>query len=193
MVKPAAAAAAGSRPAVFLDRDGVVVVPEFRCGRSYAPKTLHTFRLYNSAARELDRLKQARYLLVVVTNQPDVGRGDIAPEVLDEMHRRLAAELPVDLVETCIHEGKDSCACRKPKPGMLLAAAAKLNIDLTASFMVGDRTSDVEAGCAAGCRTVFIDRQYKEPKPAHCTFKVRSLAEAVDAILTTADHGGCGG
>ncbi len=94
----AAVEACGPHAAVFLDRDGVLVVPEFRDGRSYAPTTLEAFRLYGSAARELGRLKEAGYLLVVVTNQPDVGRGVIAPSVLEAMHRRLAAELPIDLI-----------------------------------------------------------------------------------------------
>ena len=186
----AAAEACGQHAAVFLDRDGVLVVPEFRDGRSYAPTTLGAFRLYGSAARELGRLKKAGYLLVVVTNQPDVGRGVIAPSVLEAMHRRLATELPIDLIRACIHDGKDGCACRKPKPGMLLAAAELLNIDLGASFMVGDRASDIEAGCIAGCRTVFIDLGYNETKPPQCTFRVRSLGQAVDAVLNSADREG---
>jgi D-glycero-D-manno-heptose 1,7-bisphosphate phosphatase len=185
-----AAAPRRARAAVFLDRDGVLVIPEFRGGRSYAPVTIATFRLYDSAARQLGRLKEAGYLLVVVTNQPDVGRGIIAPGVLDEMHDRLAAALPVDLITSCIHEAKDACACRKPKPGMLLAAAEQLNIDLSASIMVGDRASDIEAGCAAGCRTVFIDLGYDEPRPAQCDFMVRSLGEAVDAVLASAETRG---
>jgi D-glycero-D-manno-heptose 1,7-bisphosphate phosphatase len=178
------------RAAVFLDRDGVLVVPEIRDGRSYAPKTIEGFQLYDSAAWDLGRLKDAGYLLVVVTNQPDVGRGIIAPDVLEAMHRRLAAGLPIDMIRACIHDGKDGCACRKPKPGMLLAAAELLNIDLGASFMVGDRASDIEAGCMAGCRTVFIDLGYNEAKPPRCTFLVRSLCQAVDAVLNSADREG---
>jgi D-glycero-D-manno-heptose 1,7-bisphosphate phosphatase len=173
----------GSRAAVFLDRDGVIVVPEFRDGRSYAPRTIEAFSIYDSAAHELARLKAAGYLLIVVTNQPDVGRGIVPPEVLDEMHRRIEAELPIDLISACIHEETDSCACRKPKPGMLLAAAEEFEIDLASSIMVGDRASDVEAGAAAGCRTVFIDLGYREQKPVASTLTVRSLGEAVDGIL----------
>jgi D-glycero-D-manno-heptose 1,7-bisphosphate phosphatase len=171
------------QPAVFLDRDGVLVVPEIRDGRTYAPTTIETFHLYDTAAQNLVKLKNAGYLLVVVTNQPDVGRCIIAPDALEAMHRRLAAELPVDMIRACVHDGKDGCLCRKPKPGMLLDAARLLNIDLQASFMVGDRASDIEAGCAAGCRTVFIDLGYAERKPTRCTFRVRSLEEAVDAVL----------
>ena len=173
----------GPRAAVFLDRDGVLVVPEIRDGRTYAPTTIETFQLYSSAARNLCRLKEAGYLLVVVTNQPDVARGIIAPSVLEAMHRKLALELPVDMIRTCVHDGKDGCLCRKPRPGMLLAAAKLLHIDLEASFMIGDRASDIEAGCMAGCRTVFIDLDYAEPKPTRCTSRVRSLTGAVDVVL----------
>jgi D-glycero-D-manno-heptose 1,7-bisphosphate phosphatase len=175
-----------ARPAVFLDRDGVIVVPEFRDGRSFAPRTVAAFEIYEAAAHHLTRLKQAGYLLVVVTNQPDVARGLIPPEALETMHHRLRSALPIDLLLVCPHDNHHRCACRKPKPGMLFDAAARLNIDLGASTMVGDRISDIEAGQAAGCRTAFIDLDYRDPKPSDATFMVRSLGEAVDAILRAA-------
>ncbi|MGZ8403029.1 MAG: D-glycero-alpha-D-manno-heptose-1,7-bisphosphate 7-phosphatase [Rhodoplanes sp.] len=172
-----------NRPAVFLDRDGVIVVPEFRDGRSFAPTRLEQFRIYPTAAENLQRLKAAGYMLIVVTNQPDIGKGVIPRPVVDKMHRRLVRELPVDLIKMCAHAQSAGCECRKPKPGMLLAAAAELDVDLTRSVMVGDRKSDVEAGRAAGCRTVFIDLDYTEPRPSNADVTVRSIAEAADAIL----------
>jgi D-glycero-D-manno-heptose 1,7-bisphosphate phosphatase len=173
-----------SARAVFLDRDGVIVTPEFRDGRSFAPKTLDAFRLYDSAPECLRSLKQAGFLLVVVTNQPDVGKGEIAPETLDEMHRRMREALPIDDVRVCTHTREDGCACRKPRPGMLLGAAAALGIALDRSFMIGDRESDVAAGRAAGCRTIFIDLDYAaEPKPRDAHFRVRSLEQATACIL----------
>lgn len=171
------------RPAIFLDRDGVLVVPVLRDGRWVAPRALDSFKLYDDAAHQLARLKDAGYLLVVITNQPDIARGLMRAEVLEEMHRRLAAALPVDLILTCPHDNQDRCACRKPEPGMLLEAAGRLNIDLPASTIVGDRTSDIEAGRAAGCQAVFIDLGAGGPKPSDRTTIVRSLGEAVDAIL----------
>lgn len=170
-------------PAVFLDRDGVIVVPEFRDGRSFAPTQIEQFQIYSSAAEHLHRLKNAGYRIVVVTNQPDIGRGIIPVAIVDEMHRRLCEELPIDLIKVCAHTTADGCKCRKPKPGMLLEAAAELGIDLSRSFMVGDRKSDVEAGRAAGCRTVFIDLGYTEPRPCDMDVTVRSIKEAADAIL----------
>ena len=108
------------RPAIFLDRDGVLVIPEFRDGRSYAPRKLLDFRIYSGAAESAGRLKDAGYTLVVVTNQPDVGNGLVDRSVVEEMHQKLRASVPVDAVEVCYHTTADNCDCRKPKPGMLL-------------------------------------------------------------------------
>jgi D-glycero-D-manno-heptose 1,7-bisphosphate phosphatase len=170
--------------AVFLDRDGVIVVPEFRDGRSFAPVSLRGYRFYPEVPAALSRLRAAGYLLVVVTNQPEVGRGLIAEEVLTEMHRRLQASFAVDSIKVCRHTAEDGCNCRKPRPGMLIEAASELGISLPDSYMVGDRAIDVEAGRAAGCRTVFIDLGYTgEPKPDRPSFTVSSIGQAADVIL----------
>jgi D-glycero-D-manno-heptose 1,7-bisphosphate phosphatase len=172
------------RRAVFLDRDGVLVVPEMRDGRSFAPRRLENFHFYPDAKAALDRLKGAGYLVVVVTNQPEVGNGLISHSTMEQMHDRLWQELPIDWIEVCCHTQADGCACRKPKPGMLLNAAHQCGIDLKNSFMIGDRASDVAAGVAAGCETVFIDLDYvSEPKPESFTHRVRSIAEAAEIIL----------
>jgi D-glycero-D-manno-heptose 1,7-bisphosphate phosphatase len=181
MVSPAR----GSRPAVFLDRDGVIVIPEFRDRRSFAPRRVADFRLYPEAAASLQRLKRAGFLLAVVTNQPDVGHGLIPRSEVDAMHAIMTRELPLDAVKACYHRQADPCDCRKPKPGMLLEAADELGIDLARSFMVGDRGSDVAAGRAAGCTTVFIDLDYAEPPPDAPDHIVHSIAEAADIIIET--------
>jgi len=175
---------AGGRKAVFLDRDGVIVVPEFREGRSFAPVRLEDYRFYPQVPGALARLKSAGYLLIVVTNQPEVGRGLIAEQVHAEMHRRLLASFPVDTIKVCRHTAADGCNCRKPKPGMLLEAARELGISLPDSYMVGDRASDVEAGRAAGCQTVFVDLGYtKEQRADRPSFIVSSIDQAADVIL----------
>jgi transaldolase len=173
-----------ARRAVFLDRDGVLVVPQMRDGRSFAPRHIDDFDLYPDASVALDRLKRAGYLLVVVTNQPDVGHGLISASTIDAMHERLRRELPIDRIEVCGHTQTQDCPCRKPKPGMLLNAARDCGIDLKKSFMVGDRASDVAAGLAAGCSTIFIDHDYvSEAKPKSSDHSVRSITEAADIIL----------
>jgi D-glycero-D-manno-heptose 1,7-bisphosphate phosphatase len=174
---------AGGARAVFLDRDGVLVVPEFRDGRSYAPRRLADFRLYDRADYWLARMKDAGFRLVVVTNQPDVGSGLIDPTVIEEMHRRLAEALPVDAIEACYHRQSDGCDCRKPKPGMLRRAAERLSLDCRHSFMIGDRAGDVAAGRAAGCTTIFIDLGYVDEHPERPDFTVSSLAEAARIVL----------
>lgn len=179
-----ATATGGGRKAVFLDRDGVLVIPEFRNGRSYAPRRLDAYALYDEAGPCLARLKAAGFLLVVVTNQPDVGAGLVSPRDLDDMHRQLRDALPVDGIETCTHTAEQRCECRKPRPGMLLRAAERLGIDLARSFMVGDRASDAAAGVAAGCRTAFLDLSYTaEAAPEHADFRATSLPAITEWIL----------
>jgi D-glycero-D-manno-heptose 1,7-bisphosphate phosphatase len=168
--------------AVFLDRDGVLVETFVRENRAYAATRLEDFRLVDNAAAEMERLCEAGLAPIVVTNQPDVARGLIAPETLATMHARLAAALPLLDIFVCTHDASAACACRKPKPGLLEAAAAKWDIDLQRSFMVGDRGSDVEAGRAAGCRTILIERPYSGT--ARPDARVASLANAVDVILS---------
>jgi D-glycero-D-manno-heptose 1,7-bisphosphate phosphatase len=169
--------------AVFLDRDGVIVIPESRNGRSYAPRCLRNYRFYRDAHESLRRLKEAGFLLVVVTNQPDVGHGLISRAVIDEMHARLIRELPIDAVKACLHRQDENCTCRKPAPGLLLEAMGEFDLNARDCFMVGDRVSDVLAGKAAGCRVIFIERGYTEGKPHNADFTVATMAEAADVVL----------
>jgi D-glycero-D-manno-heptose 1,7-bisphosphate phosphatase len=133
-------------------------------------------------------LKQAGFLLVVATNQPDVGRGTLTQETVEIVHAEMCRRLPLDRVEVCYHPGKglSDCDCRKPKPGMLLRAARELGIDLAQSWMVGDRWRDVDCGRAAGCRTIFIDRGYAEELKQPPDFRVKDLLEAAEIILADA-------
>lgn len=171
------------RRAVFLDRDGVLIRTWVRDGKPVAIATLAEIEILEGVAQACSRLKQAGYVLVVVTNQPDVGRGLMAREVVDAINKRLSECLPVDELRTCYHDDRDDCECRKPRPGMIHAAAAKWHIDLAASFMVGDRWRDIEAGRRAGCRTVFIDYGYAEAPPPSPDYRAGSLAEAANWIL----------
>jgi D-glycero-D-manno-heptose 1,7-bisphosphate phosphatase len=177
-------------PAVFLDRDGVLVVPEFRDGRSFAPRDLANYVFYPDAAAAVTALKSAGFLTVVVTNQPDIGAGLIAAETVEEMHRRLKAAMPLDAIRVCPHTRQDKCDCRKPAPGLLTKAAEEFGIDLSRSYMVGDRSSDVEAGKAAGCRTVFIDLGYTtEPRPSDADWTTGSIGAAAEIIREFAAKG----
>lgn len=169
------------RRAVFLDRDGVLVETLVRDNRAFAPVSLDEFRLEKDAGLHVGRLAEAGLLPIVVTNQPEVARGLIAPAVLEEMHERLRKAVPVEDIFVCVHDASAACGCRKPKPGMLHAAAEKWGIDLPRSFMVGDRWSDMEAGRAAGCYTVLIERPYSGS--ARPDAFVTDLVSAVDTVL----------
>jgi D-glycero-D-manno-heptose 1,7-bisphosphate phosphatase len=176
------------RPAVFLDRDGTLNVQLVRGGTPYAPVRLEDFRLYDGAREGCAALKAAGFVLVVATNQPDVGRGEVAQSVIEAMHERLLALIPeIDRIEVCYDPGRgESSRRRKPEPGMLLDAAAALGIDLSRSWMVGDRWRDVECGKRAGVRTVFIDFGYSDEGGSAPDFTVKSLNEAVAVVLSDA-------
>jgi D-glycero-D-manno-heptose 1,7-bisphosphate phosphatase len=167
---------------IFLDRDGVLSGSLFRDGRPVAPTRSEEFVLLPGVPEALKTLKAAGYTLVVVTNQPDVATGSLHPAELDKMNSMMRAKLPLDAIKMCIHAEEAQCACRKPKPGMILDGARELSVDLRASYVIGDRWRNVDAGKAAGCRTILVGNGYRE-REIHPDWKVDSLAEAVRLIL----------
>ena len=170
--------------AVFFDRDGTLNRAVIRDGKAFPPPTVADFELYPGVPEALQALKAAGFLLVVVTNQPDVGAGLQRREEVEQMHARLRALLPIDDVRVCYHTEDDRCDCRKPRPEMLRSAARELNINLAASYMIGDRWRDVGAGRHAGCITIFIRNSYDERQPDDYDLAVDSVLEAVQAILS---------
>lgn len=171
------------RRAVFLDRDGVINRAIVRDGKPYPPATLNQLEILPGVHRAVGRLKQAGFLLVVVTNQPDVARGTTPKAVVEEINAHIMRHLTLDEIRTCYHDSGDGCECRKPRPGALLAAAREHGIDLGQSYMVGDRWRDIEAGQKAGCRTFFIDYGYAEKQPELADHRVDSLKQAAELIL----------
>ncbi len=176
------------RPAVFLDRDGTLNRQVIRDGKPYPPQTLAQFELFPDVPAACARLAAAGYVLVVATNQPDVGRGTQSQAVVEAMHARLLELVPqIERVEVSYAPGLDKTAPpdrrRKPEPGMLLDAAMELDLDLARSWMVGDRWRDIDCGRRAGVRTVFIDFGYSEELRAAPDFTVRNFGEAAAAIL----------
>lgn len=180
----------GKSRAVFLDRDGVINRAIVRDGKPFPPSTPEELEVLPGVLEALHELKSHGYKLLVVTNQPDVGRGTQSRQMLDVMHQTLRARLPIDDILVCCHTDQDECDCRKPMPGMLLEAARKYNIDLAPSFMVGDRWRDIDAGYNAGCKTILIDYGYLERAPDHePDLRVNSLREAADWIIRSTPKG----
>ncbi|MCP5196289.1 MAG: HAD family hydrolase [Gammaproteobacteria bacterium] len=174
-----------NRRAVFLDRDGVINRAVVREGKPYPPASLAELDILPGVLEALQQLRQAGFLLVVATNQPDVARGTTPRAMVEAIHQHLYKQLPLDDIRVCYHDNNEHCHCRKPKPGLLLDAARDWHIDLQQSFMIGDRWRDIDAGQQAGCQTLFIDYGYTEKQPERCDYRVASLLDATRIILET--------
>lgn len=176
------------RPAVFLDRDGTLNRPVVRAGLPYPPATVEEFQLYPGVQAACRQLHAAGYTLVVATNQPDVGRGTQSQAIVESMHERLRGLIPeITHIEVSYDPGQGVFARRrKPEPGMLLDAAATLGLDLTRSWMIGDRWRDIDCGRRAGVRTVFIDLGHRESLQALPDFTVRDFPAAAAIVLAQA-------
>jgi D-glycero-D-manno-heptose 1,7-bisphosphate phosphatase len=170
------------RRAAFLDRDGVINKSIVRAGRPYPPASVAEVEILPGVPDALEKLKGSGFVLIVVSNQPDVARGTITRAEVEAINETLARALPIDQFRVCYHDSDDGCDCRKPKPGMLLTAAQEWGIDLPSSYMVGDRWRDIEAGKRAGCRTFFVDYAYDEKPSETFDYCVKSLWEAACII-----------
>jgi D-glycero-D-manno-heptose 1,7-bisphosphate phosphatase len=175
-----------ARPAVFLDRDGVLNETVVIDGLPHPPSSVADLVVRPDTIEACVRLHEAGLLLVVVTNQPDIARGQQTWEAVEAINTELRRRLPLDDVRVCPHDDSDHCRCRKPAPGLLVDGATAWNIDLTQSVMVGDRWRDVEAGRRAGCAVVLVEHNYAE-KSANTgvDLVVAALHEAVPWILRT--------
>ena len=168
--------------AIFLDRDGVINKSFVKNGLPFSPPSFNELKILTGVKESIFRLQKLNFICLVVTNQPDVSRGKIEKKTVIKMNNYLKKELKLDDIFVCYHDDHDNCKCRKPKPGLLLEAAMKWNVDLKKSYMVGDRWKDVDAGKCAGCKTIFIDYSYKETKPKEPDFTTDSLLGAVHII-----------
>jgi D-glycero-D-manno-heptose 1,7-bisphosphate phosphatase len=170
------------RSAVFLDRDGVLNDVEMRGGVPVPPPTAQELRLLPGVVEACRRLHELGFVLVLITNQPDIARGTQSRTEVDRMHAYLRDMLPLDDIVVCPHDDADDCACRKPRPGMLLDAARRLRLDLSRSFCVGDRWRDIEAARQVGVPAIYIDRQYGERAAVGAYAVASSLPDAVPFI-----------
>jgi D-glycero-D-manno-heptose 1,7-bisphosphate phosphatase len=176
--------------AVFVDRDGVLNRAVVRDGRPFPPATLEALEILPGVAEAVRQLVDAGFLVVGVTNQPDVARGNQRREVVEAMNARLMAVMPLTAILVCYEDGEDNPR-RKPNPGLLIEGAETYEINLRASFMVGDRWRDIEAGRSAGCQTVFLDLAYDERRPnPPADHTATDLPAAAVWILSQTQNGG---
>ena len=203
MTRPlvASAPSKGSRSAVFLDRDGainkMIYNPDF--GLVDSPSNVNQFELLPGVGEAVHTINEMNLLSIVVSNQPGIAKGKFSRAILDgitqKMKHALADSGGLTDVFYClhhpdaiVHEYRVTCDCRKPKPGLLKQAAAKLNVDLRSSYMVGDGLTDVLAGKAAGCRTILLGKrkcdlcEVMSERNAWPDFIVSDLVEAIRLI-----------
>ena len=169
--------------AVFFDRDGVLNEVVLLEGKPYPPASVNDLVISTDAAEALCQLKKAGFILIGVTNQPDVARGQTTKSNVELINQALMMALPLDYIRVCYHDDLDQCACRKPRPGLMKQAAKDFSIDLTQSFMVGDRWRDIEAGKAAFCKSIWLKNNYLEKKPETMDYSANHLIDAVEWIL----------
>jgi D-glycero-D-manno-heptose 1,7-bisphosphate phosphatase len=169
--------------AVFLDRDGVINRAFEIEGVPVPPRSLNDLQILGGVKEAIKLLKARNFIVVVVTNQPDVARGIVTQESVETINSFLGNELLIEHFYTCFHDDQQGCDCRKPKPGLLQKAAQDLNVNLHNSFLIGDRWRDIAAGQAVGSQCFFIDYEYSERSPDLPYYRVKSLLEAAQKIL----------
>jgi len=172
------------RQAVFLDRDGVLNRTFLHAdGKTHPPASPQELEILPGVMEACHSLRRAGFLLIVVTNQPDVARGAQRREVVEAINLELRRQLPLDDLRVCYHDEADNCPCRKPKPGMLLDAGLAWGLDFRKSFIIGDRCTDVEAGRRAGCKTVLVHAAKTEVQRCKPDFQAASWGETVRWIF----------
>jgi D-glycero-D-manno-heptose 1,7-bisphosphate phosphatase len=183
------------RAAVFLDRDGVLNEVRMEGATASTPRTVAELEILPTAKADLGRLREAGYVLLVVSNQPDVARGDLSLDAVEEINQALRTALPIDAVYVCPHDTRDGCACRKPKPGLIRAGAREWGVDLAGSWLIGDRWVDLAAAEAAGIDGLLVERPWSwdatsiggPPEGLAARF-TGDLRACVDFILTGAER-----
>lgn len=185
------------RPAVFLDRDGVLNEVRMAGATASTPRSVDELHILPTAGRDLERLRAAGFVLLVVSNQPDVARGDLSVGAVDRINSALREALPIDAVYYCPHDTTDACSCRKPKPGLIRAGQQDWGIDLGRSCLVGDRWVDLGAAAAAGIDGILVSRPWSwdptsiggPPDGLAPRFAANTLEACVDFILGSDDYG----
>ena len=145
---------------LFLDRDGIINVPLVKKNKPFAPTEISQFRLYKNLNKTLNYIKKLNYLIIIITNQPELSKGNLNKKTLDQMHEIIYSTFPIDDIFVCKCQESSSCKCYKPKPKMLYDAKIKHNIDLKKSYFVGDTYRDVYCASNAGCYSILLKKRY---------------------------------
>ena len=170
------------RKAIFFDRDGVLNKAIVKKDKPYSPLNIDQLIINNDAKSLIRYLKNRNFLCIVVTNQPEVGRGNVSKKTVNQINRILKKTLHFDDIFTCFHRN-DLNFDKKPNPGMIFKAKKKWNIDLKRSYIVGDRYKDILAGLNAGLKTIYLFNGYKKDKtPVFYHYKINSLKQVLRKV-----------
>lgn len=169
------------RSAIFFERDGILNDCRVERGQQLTPRTLEDFRVNVTACEPLQKLKNAGFLLLAITNQPGISRGYLSRRELDLMHIVLRKKMPLDDLLMCAHDEMDHCPCRKPSPGLIREAAFKHKLDLDRCFVVSDKWQDAQAAHNAGCTSILLDSPWIGK--GHHDFVLPNLNAIVEKIL----------
>ncbi len=173
------------QPAVFLDRDGVINRAIIYEQLPYPPRRLEELTILDGVKEAVSLLHNHGFITAVVTNQPDIARGVSTLDSVLDLHKEISSKTGLQNFYLCAHDERDGCECRKPNTGLIKRAVLDLDLDVSKSFMVGDRWKDIEAGQRVGFQCFYIDNNYLEQRPSLPFRRVTSLLEA--AILITED------
>ena len=168
--------------AIFLDRDGVLNKPIIKNRKPYPPSKIEELEILPGVYEGIQLLRHSGFKLIVITNQPDVSRGSTTKEIVDEINNSIIKQLKVDEIMSCFHDDNENCECRKPKPGMILEAVKKWDIDLSVSYLIGDRWRDIQTAKNIGLTSILIKYDYDEKK-INADFECNNLEEAANYIL----------
>jgi len=150
--------------------------------KGYAPLNMKEFKLYKGVENYCKIIKKMNYIIIIITNQPDISRKKITHNQLQKMHIYLKKKINYDDIYTCTSLSKNNYY-RKPNPGMLKKAIKNHNIDISSSYFIGDRKLDIDCAKKVKCKSIFIDRNYKEKKPKRQIFTTNSLNNAIKYII----------
>lgn len=168
--------------AFFFDRDGILNKSILKKNKPYSPRNLRELILNFELVEFIKKLKKKNFKIIVITNQPDIKSGKLSKYTLRIINLIIKKKFYIDDFFICIHGRNENCHCRKPKPGLIIKASKKWNINLKESFFVGDRLKDMRAGEIVGCNTIFIDYDYDETKPKSFSYKFKTISLMIKKI-----------
>ncbi len=168
--------------AFFFDRDGILNKAIIKDNKPYSPRNIKELVLNLELVEFIQKLKEKRFKIIIITNQPDIKYGKLNRYTLNIINSVIIKKFFIDDIFICDHGKSENCECRKPKPGLLKKASEKWNIDLKRSYFIGDRWKDIEAGEVMGCNTIFIDYNYNEIKPKCYSYEFKNISSMIKHI-----------